>query len=99
MRELELEIRGRQMVADTIAIVMLAHVAANTDDPALFIAQIVNDVADNLGRAEQQTKDRNEKRAHHYAAAIFSKFSEALQAHLREIVLPTSAALRHEMEA
>jgi|HubBroStandDraft_6_1064221.scaffolds.fasta_scaffold1007588_2 hypothetical protein len=91
MKELELEIRGRQMVAETIAIVMLAHVAAGTNDPALFIGQIVNDVADNLGRAEQQTKDRNEKREHYYAEAIFSKFSEALQAHLREIVSPTAA--------
>lgn len=79
------------MVADTIAIVMLAHVAAGTNDPALFIGQIVNDVADNLGRAEQQTKDQDEKRAHQYAAVMFGKFPEALQAHLREIVSPTPA--------
>jgi hypothetical protein len=94
MRELELEIRGRQMLAETIAITMLAHVAANTNDSSLFIAQILNDVADNLRRAEQQTKDRNEKTAHHYAAALFSKFSEALQAHLREILSPASAKIK-----
>jgi hypothetical protein len=81
--ELEVEIRGRQMAVETLTLTLLAHIAANSNDAPLFIAQIMDDVEGNLRRIQERAVSRDEQNAADYAMANFQHFTSALLAHIK----------------
>lgn len=89
MKELEIEMRGRQMAVETMMFTILAHIAANTTNPVTFIGQIMSDAEQSLNEAAERGADTDERKTLAYSLAAFKSFSANMLAHVTKIV-PTS---------
>lgn len=88
MEEFEAEIRGRQTAMEGVVMTMLAHIAANTENPVLFIAQIMDDAGASLRRPVAA----DDRRMQQYAVAKFDQFADDLLAHINKISPPAGRA-------
>lgn len=81
------ELRGRIMTLETLFTTLLAHMAAHTNNPTLFTAQVMENAETMLQRAAQQAPEEMEQTAL-FALQSFGNIAEQMLAHLTRHAAP-----------
>jgi hypothetical protein len=88
IEELRAEMRGRMMLAETVAIVSLAHVARLAPNAARFITHAMYDAERAVEYAAKSAADEVDKYAAAVALERFAEFTRQLLAHINKITDP-----------
>lgn len=83
----EAELRGRIMALETLFTTLLAHMAAHTDNPVFFTAQVMENAETMLQRAAQQAPQEMEQTAL-FALQSFGNIADQMLAHLTRHATP-----------
>lgn len=83
----EAELRGRIMTLETVMMTLLAHMAAHTDNPVLFGAQVMENAESMLRRATDDVPEEMEETAA-FALTSFGNMSAQLLAHFNRYAVP-----------